>query len=105
MLLAVNATINAKDNTGRTALLEAAKAGHEDILHTLLSRGAKLALDPQAQAQALCGAVSRGDTVQLKHLLQAGADPNAADYDRRTPLHVAAAESNLPAVRARLNGD
>jgi ankyrin repeat protein len=49
--------------------------------------------------QALCGAVSRGDMPQLGNLLRAGADANAADYDRRTPLHVAAAESNLPAVR------
>jgi ankyrin repeat protein len=48
--------------------------------------------------QALCGAVSRGDMPQLGNLLRAGADANAADYDRRTPLHVAAAESNLPAV-------
>jgi glutaminase len=50
-------------------------------------------------SQALCGAVSRGDMPQLGNLLRAGADANAADYDRRTPLHVAAAESNLPAVR------
>jgi hypothetical protein len=52
-----------------------------------------------ATPQALCGAVSRGDMPQLGNLLRAGADANAADYDRRTPLHVAAAESNLPAVR------
>lgn len=49
MLLAVNASINAKDNTGRTALLEAAKAGHDDILSLLLAKGAKLAVDEQTQ--------------------------------------------------------
>lgn len=49
MLLAVNATLNAKDNMGRTALLEAAKGGHEDILATLLNRGAKMASDAQSQ--------------------------------------------------------
>lgn len=51
------------------------------------------------QAQMLCGAVSRGDIRQLTYLLKAGADANAADYDGRAALHVAAAESNVQAVR------
>jgi ankyrin repeat protein len=55
MLLAVNANVNARDSNGRTALLEAAKAGHADILSQLLARGAKLALEPQRQAQVRAG--------------------------------------------------
>ena len=35
----------------------------------------------------------------LRRICQAGADANAGDYDRRTALHIAAAEDNLNAVR------
>ena len=34
----------------------------------------------------------------MARLLKAGADVNAGDYDKRTPLHIAAAEVNLTAV-------
>jgi ankyrin repeat protein len=59
MLLAVNTNVNARDSNGRTALLEAAKAGHVDILAQLLARGAKLALEPQRQAQVGRGVSQR----------------------------------------------
>jgi ankyrin repeat protein len=98
MLLTVNANVNARDNMGRSALLEAAKASHDDILHLLLARGAKLGLDPAGQAQALCDAVARGDINMLSRLIKCGADANAVDYDRMTALHIAAAEGNLQAV-------
>jgi ankyrin repeat protein len=50
------------------------------------------------QAALLCSAVSEGDLQLLKRLLAAGANPNAGDYDKRRPLHIAAADGNLPAV-------
>jgi hypothetical protein len=53
------------------------------------------------QAALLCSAVSEGDLQLLKRLLAAGANPNAGDYDKRRPLHIAAADGNLPAVRRR----
>ena len=34
----------------------------------------------------------------MGRLMRAGADVNAGDYDKRRPLHIAAAEINLPAV-------
>ena len=40
----------------------------------------------------LCNAVIHGDVALLRRLLSSGVDPNAADYDLRTPLHIAAAE-------------
>lgn len=43
----------------------------------------------------LCNAVINGDTGLLKRLLDHGVDPNSADYDLRTPLHIASAEGFL----------
>ena len=44
-----------------------------------------------------CEAASRGDVARLERLISAdgGNDVNLGDYDRRTPLHLAAAEGFL----------
>ena len=43
----------------------------------------------------------QGDLKLMARLLKAGADVNAGDYDKRTPLHIAAAEINLTAVGSK----
>lgn len=50
------------------------------------------------QAAMMCKLVYEGDMPQLRLLLRAGASPNVQDYDQQTPLHIAAADANLPAV-------
>jgi hypothetical protein len=57
-------------------------------------------MSPIVTASQLCTAVYDGDMPLLRRLLRAGANPDAGDYDKRTPLHIAAAEGNLPAVSA-----
>ena len=47
----------------------------------------------------MCRAAADGDELLLGKLLSAGAHPDAADYDRRTALHLSAAEGELPIVR------
>ena len=48
---------------------------------------------------ALCSAANTGDVATLADLLQAGgAHVNAADYDGRTPLHIACAQSDEDTV-------
>jgi hypothetical protein len=64
-----------------------------------MSFGAHLLMSPVTTAAHLCTAVFDGDLQLLRRLLQAGATPNAADYDNRTALHIAAADGNLSAVR------
>lgn len=44
-------------------------------------------------------AASVGDTNELKRLVARGHNLNSADYDGRTPLHLAAAEGQVDAVR------
>ena len=53
-----------------------------------------------ALASQLCTAVFEGDLPLLRRLLQAGASADTCDYDKRTALHIAAAEGNLPAVQS-----
>lgn len=49
-------------------------------------------------AAHLCTAVYEGDMRLLVSLVKAGANLNASDYDKRTSLHIAAADGNLPMV-------
>ena len=43
----------------------------------------------------MCSATFRGDFRSVEFCLEEGADVSAADYDLRTPLHIAASEGNL----------
>lgn len=47
----------------------------------------------------LCETVARKDVAFLKRVLMFGTNPNSKNYDRRTPLHIAAAEALHPIVR------
>jgi len=49
-----------------------------------------------------CGAANNGDLKTLSSLKEAGVDMSAADYDGRTPLHVASANGDLQAVEQLL---
>ena len=51
-------------------------------------------------AGQMCTAVFEGDTPLLRRLLSSGASADECDYDKRTALHIAAAEGNMPAVRS-----
>lgn len=49
-------------------------------------------MDDAALTIKLCDAAARGGVDQVIHLLRQGACAWKGDYDRRTPLHLAAAE-------------
>ncbi|RHX96599.1 hypothetical protein DYB25_003089 [Aphanomyces astaci] len=48
---------------------------------------------------ALCWAAGTGNVDMLRRLLTEGVDVNLADYDRRTPLHIAASDGNAEEVK------
>ncbi|EFJ46903.1 hypothetical protein VOLCADRAFT_62022, partial [Volvox carteri f. nagariensis] len=84
---------------GNSAMCEAVKNAHDNVIDVLLSYGATLAMDPMAVASVMCTAVYEGDLVKLRRLLRSGAPPDACDYDKRSALHIAGAEGNLAAVK------
>lgn len=43
----------------------------------------------------MCSAAGRGMLPQMREMLVAGVSPSVADYDKRTPLHLACAEGHL----------
>lgn len=47
----------------------------------------------------LCQAAADGDIDYLKMLVDNGLDPNAADYDSRTALHLAASNNRLDVIK------
>jgi glutaminase len=51
------------------------------------------------QVVSLIWAASKGDLTGIQRLLASGTDPNGADYDGRTPLHLAASEAHVDVVQ------
>jgi ankyrin repeat protein len=48
---------------------------------------------------AACNAASSGDLESIQRLVTQGLNPNKSDYDRRTPLHLAASGNHLEVVK------
>lgn len=93
-LLQKGASPDATDGSGMTALGWAADKGHTNILMQLIDAGADVNL-PSEGSTPLCFAISgeAGPVERLKMVetfLRAGADPNATDRYKRTPLSLAA---------------
>ncbi|KAK9840789.1 hypothetical protein WJX81_004819 [Elliptochloris bilobata] len=99
MLLGAGADANLRDCLGGSALLGAAQAGHHATIDVLTAQGATLGLLGAEAAGRMCSCVHSGDLVLLRNLMRAGIDINAADYDMRTALMVAAADGSLAAVK------
>ena len=86
--------VNALDTWGNSPLSEAVRHGHANVAAKLFARGAVLGFDEARAAAALCDAALRGDLEKIRLCIRCGIDVNAADYDRRTCMHVAASEGD-----------
>jgi len=93
------ADANLLDVNGGSALYEAARHGHDDTMDVLIRNDPVLGMAESLTASTFCQAVFDGDSVLLRRLLRARINVNAADYDRRTAAHIAAAEGNLNAFK------
>lgn len=88
------------DKFGTTPLLEALKNGHEDVASILVNGGAMLAIEDVGNF--LCTIVARKEFDFVKRILACGINPNAKNYDQRTPLHIAASEGFFTMVELLL---
>ncbi len=101
----VTALLAAGAAPSRPALLDACRAKHAAIVAALVQASESLPSGPlrlgtcEEVVELLCVAAHANDLAALAMLLSAGADANGCDYDKRTPLHIAAADGHLKGVR------
>jgi len=103
LLLKHKARIDARDRQRRSALHEAAQAGHAEIVEALLAAGANLDARDVAGRTPFLEAARYGRAAVLEQLLARKADFTAVDSDgRNAVILVTAAEQASPALVQRL---
>ncbi|GAB5032884.1 potassium channel skor-like [Nannochloropsis oceanica] len=103
-LVSLGAEVNLQDKFGGSALSDAMHQNtpvHMEIMGFLSQRGAVLELEDAAGQ--LCQAAADGEQKKLARMLEMNVSPNVADYDQRTPLHLAASQGHLNCVKLLLN--
>jgi ankyrin repeat protein len=90
-LIDAGATVNTANQHGRTALMFAAKYGFDDIVLTLVKKGAdvNLASNDEEGLSALMAASARGKNGVVEILLKNGANVNAKSKTGMTSLDYA----------------
>ena len=86
LLIAGSADVNATDRDGETPLDTAIRRKHPEITDLLRKHGGKT----KKELNELLSATGEGDIKAVKQHLAAGADVNAKDHRKRTPLLIAA---------------
>jgi len=69
----------------------------------LLRHGGKRGTRLDATIADLCQAAAKGDVASMREFVKQGVDPNTGDYDKRTPMHLAASEGLLKVVQFLLD--
>eukprot|EP00441_Pelagodinium_beii_P023670 CAMPEP_0197665036 /NCGR_PEP_ID=MMETSP1338-20131121/58994_1 /TAXON_ID=43686 ORGANISM="Pelagodinium beii, Strain RCC1491" /NCGR_SAMPLE_ID=MMETSP1338 /ASSEMBLY_ACC=CAM_ASM_000754 /LENGTH=442 /DNA_ID=CAMNT_0043243787 /DNA_START=176 /DNA_END=1504 /DNA_ORIENTATION=- len=97
----LSADINAEDRFGGTPLDDALRMNKKDVAKFLTSKGASVGkcFFVADDSGALCDAASRGDKKILRMLHKRGVNVDNGDYDKRTAMHLAAAEGQLEALK------
>lgn len=86
--------VDASDDDGETALMEASEKGWVQVVHELLKQGAAVNRVDEDGRTALMYAANKGQTEVVKALIAAGANINARDEDGETALQIAENENH-----------
>lgn len=92
--------INHEDKFGSTPLQDAIRNRQHHVVMWLRKKGAKV--NDNLSTRLLCEAAADGEVSQVLALLTSGVSPNSADYDGRTPLHIAVCAGNIEVVKLLL---
>ncbi len=92
------ARLNDVDSRYRTALMQAAEAGIENSLATLIALGADMEVRTQLGETALVLAAMRGNETEVIRLLDSGAHINARTWDFMTALMFAVSRGHFRMV-------
>jgi hypothetical protein len=103
LFLAAGMKPDVKDSAGRTALINAAASGSNNISQKLLSKGADVNARDNTGATALMQSALGGHKETTKVLLENRADVNLTDNNGQTALIYAAAQGRTEIVRLLLN--
>jgi len=93
--------VNVHDTWGNTPMRDAMRGGHEEVRQWLKAHGG-IINEKDADTVKLFEAAKEGDSTTMHHLLDSGVSPKQADYDGRTPLHLAAAHGALAVLEILL---
>eukprot|EP00804_Cyclotella_cryptica_P002973 CCRYP_005992-RA/>CCRYP_005992-RA protein AED:0.35 eAED:0.35 QI:679/1/1/1/0/0/2/283/442 len=97
-LLEQGARINRSDRWGNSPMDDAYRHKHFDVMEYLRNHGGTFG--STSQATNFLAAAYEGDIHEVQTLYELGSvDINAGDYDKRTPLHIAASNGNADVVR------
>jgi len=95
MLVHAKVDINALDRRGSTPLQDSYRHANDECSKVLLAHGANMGTFDAAMH--LCYAAAADDVDTLRRLLIHRCEVNAGDYDKRTPLHLAASNARVAA--------
>jgi ankyrin repeat protein len=98
-LLAEGADVNAKDKSGLTPLMHAARYGHNKTLESLLYIGAEVRATDQSGWTPLMHAAKYGNGEVTATLLNASSDVKATNQQGQTALMLALESGKMDAVR------
>jgi ankyrin repeat protein len=95
------ANINATDRFGGTPLHDAMEARRTDIASYLRTKGSHLGGRHEGLIQKVCNAAAAGNVSMLENVFENSflSIQECSDYDRRTPLHLAAGNGHLEVRR------
>lgn len=103
-LLQKGASVDSKDELGRSPIHFAAAKGHSDVVRVLLSNGADPDLKENHGRTALWQAAFKGHRDVVSLLLREGADLESEDKTGITPLSIALSKGHEAVVSQLLDG-
>ena len=100
-LMELRADPTAKDKMGNSAFNDAVRSKHDAVVRVMKAhdRNVSFKLAGNEVGVLLCQAAFNSKIEDIKRLVDNGVDPNEADYDGRTAMHLAASEGNMEVLK------